>query len=139
MPPHASAPSDSPPSRTLSALLWTGTIARVLFFVLFIGLFFLVKANPEADTMWLGGLMLTCIGVALSPGMGVPMLWTGKMRVRAGLLTALTGVAGGSAVNAEPDLGIRIFGGLLTAIGAVVVLLGGGLFWSGVMRALDAA
>ncbi len=124
--------SPSPPTSTaLIALLWTGTVARVLFFVCFLGLMVWLKNNPGADPTWLWGLMLGCVGLALGPGLGIPMLWTGQLRVRAGLLPALYGVQTGAAATALPSQGIRLLGGVLTVAGTAGVLLGAVLFWSG--------
>ena len=54
----------TPPTRSLVVLLWTGTVARVLFFVCFLGLMVWMKSNPGADPTSLWGLMLGCVGLA---------------------------------------------------------------------------
>lgn len=121
----------TPPTRSLVVLLWTGTVARVLFFVCFLGLMVWMKNNPGADPTSLWGLMLGCVGLALGPGLGIPMLWTGQLRVRAGLLPALYGVQTGAAATASPSKGVQLLGGVLTVAGTAGVLLGAVLFWSG--------
>lgn len=131
--------SPTPPSRALVVLLWMGTVARVLFFLFFVGLMVWMKNNPGADPTWLWGLMLCCIGLALGPGLGIPMLWTGQLRVRAGLLPALYGVKAGTAATETPSRGVQLLGGALTVAGTAGVLLGAGLFWSGIGAVLGSS
>ena len=128
----------TPPStvdRVSAALLALGTACRVLAVLTLLAVFALAKGAPEVDSVGLGGLLIFFLGLAVSPGWGLPMLLTGRMRVRAGLLGVMTGQTGDRApVASGPS--VRIFGALLTLSGGGAALLGAGLAIDGLPRLL---
>jgi hypothetical protein len=128
----------SPPSpidRVASSLVVVGTVSRVLAVLTLLTVFALVKLAPDLDTFGLGGLLLAFIGAAVSPGWGLPMLLTGRLRARAGLLGALRGQRGATAPVAS-GAGIRALGLVLTLAGGAALVLGVGLAASGLPRLL---
>lgn len=121
--------------RAASVLVTIGTVSRALAALTLLTVFALVKLTPDLDTVGLGGLMVFFIGVAVSPGWGLPMLLTGRLRVRAGLLGALTGQTGEHAPVATGG-SIRVFGLLLTLSGGVGLVVGAGIAAMGLPRLL---
>ena len=119
-----------------TALRWLGLLARLAFAAELVTLFAVIKlAPPGTPTFPFFGLLVLTLGAALGPGWGLPTLLTGRMRVSAGLLGALSTAANGRPPEAT-GAGVRLLGGLVLFAGLNLCLLGLGLLGSALQQAL---
>jgi hypothetical protein len=119
--------------RVAAALVRFGTVCWFMAALTFVAIFAVVKLAPHVDSLPLGAALMAFIGAALSPGAGLPMLLTGRMRVRLGMMGLLTGQAGDRA-PVDSGAAIRIFGFILTLAGGLTLVIGVALLWSSLTR-----
>lgn len=113
-----------------TGLRWLGLLARLAFALELVAWFAVIKlAPPGTSTSPFFGLLALTMGVALGPGWGLPTLITGRMRLSAGLLGALSTAASGRPPEAS-GAGVRLLGGIVLFAGLNLCLVGLGLIGS---------